>query len=99
MLSEGFERKSCGPWSCWQPSYLLWLGYFDQVRRSDNFLLYDDVQYDKNGWRNRNRIKSPAGEVHWLTVPVRATGLNQLISETEIDNRRAWARQHVGTIK
>ena len=81
-----------------QPGYLPWLGFFDQMRRSDIFVLYDDAQFDKNGWRNRNRIKSPAGP-HWLTVPVRVNSLSQRILETEIDNRQPWARKHLGTIK
>ena len=52
-----------------QPSYLPWLGYFDQIYHADTFVLYDDVQFDKGGWRNRNRIKTSQG-VQWLTVPV-----------------------------
>lgn len=81
-----------------QPGYLPWLGFFDQLSRSDIFVFYDDVQFDKNGWRNRNRIKSPAGP-HWLTVPARISSLSQRIFETEIDNRQSWARKHIGTIK
>jgi WbqC-like protein family len=81
-----------------QPGYLPWLGFFDQLSRSDIFVLYDDVQFDKNGWRNRNRIKSPAGS-HWLTVPVRVNSLSQRILETEIDKGQPWARKHVGTIR
>ncbi len=53
-----------------QPGYLPWLGFFDQLRRADTFVVYDDVQYDKGGWRNLNRVKSPGGAI-WLTVPVR----------------------------
>jgi hypothetical protein len=82
-----------------QPGYLPWLGFFDQMRRADVFVYYDDVQYDKNGWRNRNRVKSPAGEPHWLTVPVRVGSLGQRVNETEIDNRQPWARKHVGTLR
>src|SRR3982750_3414879 len=82
-----------------QPGYLPWLGFFDQLQRSDCFIFYDDLQYDKNGWRNRNRIKSPAGEPHWLTVPVRVESLEQTILETLIDERQPWARKHLGTIK
>ena len=82
-----------------QPGYLPWLGFFDQMRRSDIFVFYDDVQFDKNGWRNRNRIKSPGGEPHWLSVPVRVGSLSQRILETEIDNRQPWARKHTGTIR
>ncbi|WP_173045965.1 WbqC family protein [Nitrospira sp. KM1] len=82
-----------------QPGYLPWLGFFDQMRRSDVFVLYDDVQYDKHGWRNRNRIKSPQGP-HWLTVPVRHKGLGwPRINEIEIDNQAPWAKKHLGTIR
>ena len=57
-----------------QPSYIPWRGYFDLIHRSDVFVFYDDVQYDKHGWRNRNRIKTQQGPA-WLTVPVRHAGL------------------------
>jgi hypothetical protein len=81
-----------------QPGYLPWLGFFDQLRRSDVFVHYDDVQYDKHGWRNRNRVKGPDG-VHWLTVPVRHSGLDwPIIKDVEIDGR-TWPRKHLGTIK
>jgi hypothetical protein len=82
-----------------QPGYLPWLGFFDQMQRADVFVYYDDVQFDKNGWRNRNRIKSAKSEPHWLTVPVRVESLSQRIMETEIDNRQPWARKHAGTIR
>lgn len=82
-----------------QPGYLPWLGFFDQMRRADVFVYYDDVQYDKHGWRNRNRVKSPAGP-HWLTVPVRHHGLGQpRIMDVEIDSRAPWARKHVGSLR
>lgn len=56
-----------------QPSYIPWRGYFDQIRRADLFVFYDDVQYDKRGWRNRNQIKSSHGK-QWLTIPVYSHG-------------------------
>jgi hypothetical protein len=52
-----------------QPNYIPWRGYFDFFKQSDAFVVYDDVQYTKNDWRNRNLIKSPDG-VQWLTIPV-----------------------------
>jgi hypothetical protein len=83
-----------------QPGYLPWLGFFDQMRRSDVFIYYDDVQFDKHGWRNRNRVKAPGGAPHWLTVPVLHSGRNwPAILEVEIDNRTPWARKHVGTLR
>ena len=83
-----------------QPGYLPWLGFFDQMQRSSVFIYYDDVQFDKHGWRNRNRVKAPDGAPHWLTVPVLHSGRNwPAILEVEIDNRGAWARKHVGTLR
>jgi hypothetical protein len=82
-----------------QPGYLPWLGFFDQLCRSDVFVLYDDVQYDKNGWRNRNRIKTPSGPC-WLTVPVRHSGLGwPRVCDVQIDTRVPWSRKHIGSIK
>jgi hypothetical protein len=81
-----------------QPSYLPWLGYFDQIDRVDIFIYYDDVQYDKNGWRNRNRIKGPNGPA-WLTVPVRHSGLGlQRICDVAIDSQHNWAEKHLRSI-
>jgi hypothetical protein len=82
-----------------QPGFLPWLGFFDQMSRSDWFVLYDDVQFDKHGWRNRNRIKTANG-IAWLTVPVRHTGLHgQSILDAEIDNSRDWPRKLVATLR
>jgi hypothetical protein len=82
-----------------QPGYLPWLGFFDQLRRSDVFVYYDDVQYDKHGWRNRNRIKTATGPL-WLTVPVRHSGLGlPRIVDVEIDGRTPWARKHFQSIR
>jgi hypothetical protein len=83
-----------------QPGYLPWIGYFDQLSRADAFVHYDDVQYDKHGWRNRNRIKTIDGQALWLTVPVITRGLAQpLIREVAIDNRLPWARKHIGSLR
>jgi len=81
-----------------QPSYLPWLGYFDQINRADVFVFYDDVQYDKNGWRNRNRIKTPQGW-QWITVPVVTKNrFGASINEIEIDSRTDWAAKHMKTL-
>lgn len=79
-----------------QPSFLPWLGYFDQMSKCDVFVIYDDVQYDKNGWRNRNRIKTPQGP-QWLTVPVLIKGRDfPLNRDVEINNTTTW---HVKQMK
>jgi hypothetical protein len=81
-----------------QPGYLPWLGYFDLLKKADVFVHYDDVQFDKHGWRNRNRVKGPKGAI-WLTVPVRHSGRSgQSILEVEIDDRQDWRRKHLSTV-
>ena len=52
-----------------QPGYLPWLGFFKKIMSSEIFVFLDDVQYEKNGWHNRNKIKTKEGSI-WLTVPV-----------------------------
>ncbi len=65
-----------------QPQYIPWIPYFDKILQSDIFILLDNVQFQKNGLQNRNRLKGAMG-VHWLTLPVRHK-LGQLICETKI---------------
>jgi len=79
-----------------QPQYLPWLGYFDKIRKSDIFVLLDNVQFKKNEWQNRNRIKTANG-LQWLTVPVMYK-YPQLIKEVEINNRDKWQHRQRQTI-
>ncbi|MGH3351047.1 MAG: WbqC family protein [Nocardioides sp.] len=69
-----------------QSNYLPWKGYFDLIDSVDTFVIYDIVQYTKNDWRNRNRIKTPTGS-RWITVPVRHLHLGQPIDEVEVADR------------
>jgi hypothetical protein len=81
-----------------QPGYLPWLGFFEQMYRSDVFVIYDDVQYDKEGWRNRNRIKTSKG-IQWLTVPVVIKfEEHPLINEIKINNTVNWRKKHLSSI-
>lgn len=76
-----------------QSNYIPWKGYFDMIAVVDEFILYDDMQYTRRDWRNRNQIKTPQG-VQWLTVPVLVKGkYHQKIRETEIDGGD-WAAAH-----
>ena len=76
-----------------QSNYIPWKGYFDMIAAVDEFILYDDMQYTRRDWRNRNQIKTAQG-VQWLTVPVQAKGKYlQKIRETEIEGTD-WATAH-----
>jgi WbqC-like protein len=69
-----------------QPEHLPWLGFFDKVSQADCFVLLDHVQFRKNYFQNRNRIRSAEGST-WLTVPVRLKGrFGQPLNQVEIDN-------------
>jgi hypothetical protein len=76
-----------------QSNYIPWKGYFDMIAAVDEFILYDDMQYTRRDWRNRNQIKTPQG-VKWITVPVKVKGkYYQKIKDTEIDGSD-WASTH-----
>jgi len=79
-----------------QPSYLPWLGFFEQMMSVDSFVFYDDVQYTKNDWRNRNRVKTKEGFL-WLTIPVKSSTSLQ-IREVRIDGSKHWQEKHRKTI-
>jgi hypothetical protein len=79
-----------------QSNYIPWKGYFDIIHDVDLFIFYDDVQYTKNDWRNRNKIKTIQG-LHWLTIPV-GSQENRLICEVELHDD-SWRKKHWETIK
>jgi hypothetical protein len=80
-----------------QSNYIPWRGYFDIVRKSDVFVIYDEVQYTKNDWRNRNVIQTKVGS-QWLTIPVKQLSLNQAIKDTKIASNN-WAQKHWNAIQ
>jgi hypothetical protein len=81
-----------------QPTYLPWLGYFDLIDQVDTFVVLDTVQFEKQSWQQRNRIKTPSGLL-WLTVPVLFRGLlGQKILEVEIRDAEFW-RKHLRGIE
>ena len=76
-----------------QSNYVPWRGYFDLIAAVDEFIVYDEVQYTKHDWRNRNLIKTPHGP-QWLTVPVKSSGLlGQTVREAEVAGL-GWAVKH-----
>lgn len=76
-----------------QSNYIPWKGYFDLIASVDEFIVYDEVQYTRRDWRNRNRIKTPQG-LQWLTVPVKVRGRYiQTIAETELADDD-WGTAH-----
>jgi len=83
-----------------QPNYLPWLGFFDKMRNCDLFIIEDDIQFERQGFTNRNRIKTFDG-VRWLTVPVKHVKRSLKIREVKISNEGEpdWALRHWLTLK
>lgn len=80
-----------------QSNYIPWRGYFDLIGLSDLFIVYDTVQYTKNDWRNRNRIKTQSGAT-WLTIPVVKRGRMDLsVDQVQIAGSK-WALKHWKTL-
>jgi hypothetical protein len=80
-----------------QPGYLPWLGYFDQMRRVDVFVVADEMQFSSTGWAHRNRVRGPDG-AHWLTMPARPAP-RQAICDVPLDATVPWARSHLATLR
>lgn len=80
-----------------QPQFMPWLGYIDKIDRCDVFVLLDNVQFKKNEYQNRNRIKTANGW-QWLTVPVIYRYPERII-DVRIDNRTDWRRKHLVAIR
>lgn len=80
-----------------QSNYIPWKGYFDLINMVDEFILFDQVQYTKNDWRNRNLLKTKQG-VQWLTIPVRHKDSDQKIIETKVADSK-WRSKHWRTIQ
>ncbi len=81
-----------------QPHYLPWLGYFAKWAAADRFIFLDTVQYEKNGWQNRNRIKTKDGP-RWLTVPVRRAPLGTAVRDVRVDAAQPWRARHLRAIE
>lgn len=96
----GLGRATAPPHPCrvaiLQSNYVPWKGYFDIIHEVDLFIFYDDVQYTKNDWRNRNRIKAVAGP-QWITIPVGGSETRR-ICDVEISDV-AWQAKHWRTLQ
>jgi WbqC-like protein family len=78
-----------------QSNYIPWKGYFDLIASVDEFIVYDDMQFTKNDWRNRNKIKTPKG-LEWLSIPV-GQDINRRIRDVVITNS-LWQEKHWKTL-
>ena len=83
-----------------QPNYLPWLGFFDKMRRSDVFIIEDNVQFERQGFTNRNRIMTSDG-VRWLSVPIEHANKPLLINEVKIASKSEpdWEKRHWLTLQ
>ena len=82
-----------------QSNYIPWKGYFDIIDSVDEFIFYDEMQYTKNDWRNRNKIKTEQG-LKWITIPCETKGIitnSQKINETKITDKN-WSKKHWNSI-
>jgi len=83
-----------------QPAYLPWLGYVHRIATSDVHIVLDHVQFEKNSFVNRNKVRTSAGWC-WLTVPVRTRGRfgDLAINRVQIDVGTGWRRKHWETLR
>ena len=79
-----------------QSNYIPWKGSFDLISYVDEFIIYDDMQFTKNDWRNRNKIKTPQG-LNWITIPVGSDNNRRIRDVIFINND--WRLKHCKTLE
>ena len=79
-----------------QSNYIPWIGYFELIRNVDKFILYEDVQYTKNDWRNRNYLRENE-KINWLSIPIKHQSLKQKFNEVLVSDN-IWTKKHFNTI-
>ena len=80
-----------------QPQFMPWLGYLDKIDQADLFVVLDSVQFKKNEWQNRNRIRTAQGW-QWITVPV-LHKFGQRLDEVRINQQRDWQGRHLRALE
>lgn len=94
---SGLDERPARRVAIVQSSYIPWKGFFDLIQSVDEFMLFDDAQYTRRDWRNRNVVKTKEGPA-WLTIPVRATGnFHAPVRDIETDGHK-WRETHWRTI-
>lgn len=82
-----------------QPTYLPWTGYFEQISKADVFVVLDNVQFERQSWQCRNRLRGANGEPFWLSVPVAAHPLGTLIRDARIARGKPkWRDKHLKSV-
>jgi hypothetical protein len=83
-----------------QPEHCPWIGYFYKIKKSNIHVVLDDVQFERNNWQNRNRIKDKQGNLFWITISTKSTGrLNTLINEKEIVLDKKWQNLYLNRLE
>tara|TARA_B100001142_G_scaffold320539_1_gene365720 strand:- start:161 stop:841 length:681 start_codon:yes stop_codon:yes gene_type:complete len=80
-----------------QPNYIPWLPFFNKIKRSDIFVILDDVKYTKNDWRNRNKIRS-GNTSKFLTIPIRKIFTKEKIKNVQLPEDNLWKKKHLNSI-
>lgn len=82
-----------------QPTYLPWLGFFDLIRNVDTFVIYDHVQFEKQSWQQRNRIRDKQGEIMLTISVLHEKGLSRTVRDVRIDNSKSVLSKHLTSVK
>lgn len=84
-----------------QPHYLPWVGYFSMIKSVDMFIFFDDVQFIKREWKNRNKIRktNESSDYTWLSVPIKKDSQRKNINICEIDYSDDWQSEHLNKIR
>ncbi len=81
-----------------QPEHMVWLGFLHNLTLAEVFVIFDDTQFKKHYFENRNKIRTKDGSM-WLTVPVKDQPLSTRIKDTLISHETEWIKKYLQSLK
>jgi len=82
-----------------QPYFFPYIGYFQLISAADAFILFDDVQYIRHGWINRNRIHDPNKSWQYITAPLEKHEHTDLIRNLMARSGEDWSAKIVSQVQ
>ncbi|MEQ1743124.1 MAG: WbqC family protein [Candidatus Nitrotoga sp.] len=81
-----------------QPYFFPYMGYWQLINAVDRFVLFDDAQYMRHGWVNRNRILKPGGGWQYILVPLKKHDMTESIKNVQAHPEKKWEELIIGQL-
>ncbi len=82
-----------------QPYFFPYIGYFDLIYQTDQWIVFDTVQFIRHGWVNRNRILHPNDGWQYILVPIQKHDQKTTIKDIRITQKSGWVDKIFGQLQ